>query len=73
MEVFCQMYINEFLFNGVSTLGRESFLDYFPEYRCADGGIDRKRSIIGKSFPHRPWDKHGSFVSESRNYIAKPL
>eukprot|EP00252_Welwitschia_mirabilis_P005688 TRINITY_DN1621_c0_g1_i1.p1 TRINITY_DN1621_c0_g1~~TRINITY_DN1621_c0_g1_i1.p1 ORF type:complete len:193 (-),score=30.68 TRINITY_DN1621_c0_g1_i1:221-799(-) len=54
--------ITEFLFNGVLTIGSRTFLDYFPEYKCADGSINKKRSVVGKSFPTRPWDRRGRFI-----------
>ncbi|XP_068660554.1 phytochromobilin:ferredoxin oxidoreductase, chloroplastic [Aristolochia californica] len=54
--------VRNFLFNGVDTIGTKTFLDYFPEYQCADGTINKKRSIIGKSFGTRPWDAHGEFI-----------
>ncbi|KAH7445532.1 hypothetical protein KP509_01G013600 [Ceratopteris richardii] len=61
-EAWCEMYIKDFLFNGATTLGTETFLDYFPEYRCADGSINKERSIVGKSYVKRPWDEHGNFT-----------
>lgn len=61
-EAWCEMFITEFLFNGVTTLGTQSFLDYFPEYRCADGSINKERSVVGKSCMLRPWDEHGNFT-----------
>ncbi|KAH0987656.1 hypothetical protein GBA52_014833 [Prunus armeniaca] len=54
-----------FLFNGIDELGSKSFLDYFPEYCCEDGTINQSRSIIGKSFESRPWDRKGEFISNS--------
>ncbi|XP_021310894.1 phytochromobilin:ferredoxin oxidoreductase, chloroplastic isoform X2 [Sorghum bicolor] len=54
--------VREFLFEGVSSLGTKSFLDYFPEYAQEDGTVNRKRSMAGKSFGTRPWDVHGRFV-----------
>ncbi|KAF6146609.1 hypothetical protein GIB67_008895 [Kingdonia uniflora] len=54
--------VRNFLFSGVNTLGRNTFLDYFPEYRCEDGTINEKRSMNGKSFETRPWDTGGEFV-----------
>ncbi|KAI5058804.1 hypothetical protein GOP47_0026974 [Adiantum capillus-veneris] len=61
-QAWCEMYIHDFLFNGVTTLGAEKFLDYFPEYSCADGSIRKERSVVGKSCIHRPWDEHGNFT-----------
>ncbi|XP_057483424.1 phytochromobilin:ferredoxin oxidoreductase, chloroplastic isoform X1 [Actinidia eriantha] len=57
--------LKNFLFNGIDDLGRKTFLDYFPEYRCKDGAINEKRSIVGKSFEHRPWDARGEFVGNN--------
>ncbi|KAJ6812099.1 phytochromobilin:ferredoxin oxidoreductase, chloroplastic isoform X2 [Iris pallida] len=54
--------VRDFLFEGVDTLGDESFLDYFPEYRCEDGTINKKRSMMGKSYEVRPWDANGEFI-----------
>ncbi|XP_058078484.1 phytochromobilin:ferredoxin oxidoreductase, chloroplastic isoform X2 [Magnolia sinica] len=54
--------VRNFLFNGVATLGSKSFLDYFPEYRCEDGTINKRRSMIGKSFETRPWDASGEYI-----------
>ncbi|KAM5584696.1 phytochromobilin:ferredoxin oxidoreductase, chloroplastic [Rosa sericea] len=54
-----------FLFNGIDKLGSKSFLEYFPEYCCEDGTINQKRSIIGKSYESRPWDRKGEFVSSN--------
>ncbi|KAG5517457.1 hypothetical protein RHGRI_038013 [Rhododendron griersonianum] len=57
--------VRNFLFNGIDELGSKTFLDYFPEYRCEDGTVNEKRSIIGKSFDHRPWDAAGEFVGNN--------
>lgn len=57
--------VKNFLFNGVDELGSKTFLDYFPEYQCEDGTVNEKRSIIGKSFDHRPWDAAGEFVGNN--------
>lgn len=57
-----QKYIREFLFNGVNTLGDKEFLDYFPEYRGADGSIIKQRSVVGKAYGERPWNKDGIFA-----------
>ncbi|KAL5565840.1 hypothetical protein UlMin_029004 [Ulmus minor] len=56
--------LKNFLFNGLDELGSKSFLDYFPEYCCADGTVNEKRSIIGKSFETRPWDARGEFLGD---------
>ncbi|KAG5629086.1 hypothetical protein H5410_000803 [Solanum commersonii] len=56
--------ITKFLFNGVNELGNKTFLDYFPEYRCEDGKVNEKRSMIGKSFENRPWDARGEFTGD---------
>lgn len=60
-----QDLVKNFLFNGVDELGSKTFLDYFPEYQCEDGTVNEKRSIIGKSFDHRPWDAAGEFVGNN--------
>ncbi|KAF5192551.1 Phycoerythrobilin ferredoxin oxidoreductase [Thalictrum thalictroides] len=65
-ETAAKDIINSFLFNGTKTLGSKEFLDYFPEYRCEDGTINQKRSVIGKSFQSRPWDSEGNFISDPR-------
>ncbi|KAF7119822.1 hypothetical protein RHSIM_Rhsim13G0216400 [Rhododendron simsii] len=57
--------VKNFLFNGIDELGSKTFLDYFPEYQCEDGTVNEKRSIIGKSFDHRPWDAAGEFVGNN--------
>lgn len=62
-EELCETYVSEFLFNGVTSMGKESFLDYFPEYRSEDGSIKKERSVIGKSCFFRPWDKEGNFIN----------
>ena len=54
--------MRQFLFEGVDSLGDKSFLDYFPEYRCEDGTVNQKRSMIGKSYGVRPWDASGEFI-----------
>ncbi|MCO5585866.1 hypothetical protein L7F22_039799 [Adiantum nelumboides] len=61
-EAWCETYINDFLFNGVTTLGAGKFLDYFPEYRLPDGSMKKDRSVAGKSCVHRPWDEQGNFT-----------
>jgi phytochromobilin:ferredoxin oxidoreductase len=57
--------LRSFLFNGIDELGSRTFLDYFPEYRCEDGAINEKRSIVGKSFENRPWDTRGEFIDKN--------
>lgn len=57
--------VMEFLFEGVNTLGTKSFLDYFPEYARDDGSVNKKRSMIGKSFETRPWDANGEFIGDA--------
>lgn len=59
-----QDLVRNFLFNGIDELGSKRFLDYFPEYYCEDGTINTKRSMAGKSYEHRPWDKRGEFVGD---------
>ncbi|KAL3529983.1 hypothetical protein ACH5RR_009305 [Cinchona calisaya] len=54
--------VRSFLFHGVHELGSKTFLDYFPEYKCEDGTVNEKRSMIGKSFENRPWDAEGNFL-----------
>ena len=54
--------MENFLFDGVNYLGSKHFLDYFPEYRSADGTTNQRRSVVGKSFENRPWDKEGNLV-----------
>lgn len=54
--------MTEFLFEGVNSLGSKSFLNYFPEYTRDDGTVNKKRSMIGKSFETRPWDATGEFI-----------
>ncbi|XP_010924239.1 phytochromobilin:ferredoxin oxidoreductase, chloroplastic isoform X4 [Elaeis guineensis] len=61
-EKLARDLLRHFLFEGVDTLGTRTFLDYFPEYRCKDGSINQKRSIIGKSYETRPWDARGEFI-----------
>ncbi|XP_016435365.1 phytochromobilin:ferredoxin oxidoreductase, chloroplastic [Nicotiana tabacum] len=61
-EALAKDVISEFLFNGVNKLGSKTFLDYFPEYRCEDGRVNEKRSMIGKSFESRPWNARGEFI-----------
>uniref|UniRef100_A0A0E0JTL7 EF-hand domain-containing protein n=1 Tax=Oryza punctata TaxID=4537 RepID=A0A0E0JTL7_ORYPU len=57
--------VMEFLFEGVNTLGTKSFLDYFPDYARDDGSVNKKRSMIGKSFETRPWDANGEFIGDA--------
>ncbi|XP_059431253.1 phytochromobilin:ferredoxin oxidoreductase, chloroplastic-like [Corylus avellana] len=61
-ETMAKELLRSFLFNGIDELGCKTFLDYFPEYRCEDGTINEKRSIVGKSFENRPWDTKGEFI-----------
>lgn len=58
-EPLAEELILDFLFNGALTLGSKRFLDFFPEYKCADGSINKKRSMEGKAFSKRPWDRDG--------------
>ncbi|KAL9455071.1 hypothetical protein AB3S75_010473 [Citrus x aurantiifolia] len=64
-ETLAADLLGNFLFNGIKELGSKKFLDYFPEYCCEDGSVNEKRSIIGKSFEHRPWDSKGEFVGDN--------
>ncbi|PUZ53004.1 hypothetical protein GQ55_5G019400 [Panicum hallii var. hallii] len=57
--------VREFLFEGVDSLGTKPFLQYFPEYAQKDGTVNKKRSMIGKSFESRPWDAHGRFIGDA--------
>ncbi|KAL6613809.1 hypothetical protein ACP70R_036079 [Stipagrostis hirtigluma subsp. patula] len=57
--------VTEFLFEGVNSLGTKSFLDYFPEYARDDGTVNKKRSMIGKSFETRPWNDIGEFIVDA--------
>ncbi|KAG6789423.1 hypothetical protein POTOM_005521 [Populus tomentosa] len=61
-ERHAQDLVRNFLFNGLDEMGSKGFLDYFPEYRCEDGSVNEKRSILGKSFENRPWDARGEFI-----------
>lgn len=61
-ESLAEDLVTEFLFEGVGTLGAKSFLDYFPEYARGDGTVNKKRSMIGRSFETRPWDARGEFI-----------
>ncbi|XP_022154370.1 phytochromobilin:ferredoxin oxidoreductase, chloroplastic [Momordica charantia] len=63
-EALAKDLLRNFLFNGVDELGSKRFLEYFPEYCCEDGTINKKRSMVGKSYEHRPWDKRGEFVGD---------
>ncbi|XP_006646678.2 phytochromobilin:ferredoxin oxidoreductase, chloroplastic [Oryza brachyantha] len=59
--------VKEFLFEGVNLLGTKSFLDYFPEYTSDDGSINKKRSMIGKSFETRPWNANGELIGNAES------
>ncbi|KAG4113397.1 hypothetical protein ERO13_D13G221350v2 [Gossypium hirsutum] len=61
-EKLAKDLLRNFLFSGIDELGSKTFLDYFPEYGIEDGTINEKRSIIGKGFENRPWDKNGEFI-----------
>ncbi|CAN0922489.1 Phytochromobilin:ferredoxin oxidoreductase, chloroplastic [Linum grandiflorum] len=61
-EVSGKELVRNFLFHGIKEMGSRGFLDYFPEYRCDDGSVNQKRSMIGKSFESRPWDSTGEFI-----------
>ncbi|MFQ6651184.1 hypothetical protein Gotur_023054 [Gossypium turneri] len=61
-EKLAKDLLRNFLFSGIDELGSKTFLDYFPEYNIEDGTINEKRSIIGKGFENRPWDKNGEFI-----------
>ncbi|WOL12474.1 phytochromobilin:ferredoxin oxidoreductase, chloroplastic [Canna indica] len=64
-EDLAKEILREFLFSGVDTLGEKTFLDYFPEYKCDDGTVNQKRSMMGKSYEMRPWDLNGEFIDGS--------
>ncbi|KAK6144079.1 hypothetical protein DH2020_020899 [Rehmannia glutinosa] len=64
-ETLAKEIIQSFLFNGVDELGSKTFTDYFPEYKCDDGTVNKKRSMVGKSFESRPWDTRGEFIGNS--------
>lgn len=64
-ETLAKDLVRNFLFNGIDELGSKRFLDYFPEYCCEDGTINTKRSMAGKSYEHRPWDKRGEFIGDT--------
>ncbi|CAN6485921.1 unnamed protein product [Victoria cruziana] len=64
-ESLAEELVRDFLFRGVDSLGSKTFLDFFPQYRCEDGTISKRRSIIGKSFKTRPWDVNGEFLGGS--------
>ncbi|KAG8471575.1 hypothetical protein CXB51_036917 [Gossypium anomalum] len=61
-EKLAKDLLRNFLFSGIDELGSKTFLDYFPEYSIEDGTINKKRSIVGKGFESRPWDKNGEFI-----------
>ncbi|KAK8958003.1 hypothetical protein KSP39_PZI001405 [Platanthera zijinensis] len=61
-ENLAREMVRRFLFEGVDSLGTKSFLDYYPEYLCEDGSVNRKRSIAGKGYRTRPWDAEGNFI-----------
>jgi phytochromobilin:ferredoxin oxidoreductase len=54
--------MEHFLFAGLDNLGSKTFLDYFPQFRDANGSVCKQRSKVGKSYPVRPWDKDGNFI-----------
>uniref|UniRef100_A0A0R0GHF1 Uncharacterized protein n=1 Tax=Glycine max TaxID=3847 RepID=A0A0R0GHF1_SOYBN len=54
--------LRSFLFNGVDELGSKTFNDYFPQYCCQEGNLNKKGNIIGKSFENRPWNARGEFI-----------
>ncbi|KAF8035432.1 hypothetical protein BT93_C1456 [Corymbia citriodora subsp. variegata] len=61
-ETHAKNVVRSFLFDGVDPLGSKTFLDYFPEYRCEEGRVNEKRSMIGKSFATRPWNRKEEFI-----------
>ncbi|KAG9147178.1 hypothetical protein Leryth_005420 [Lithospermum erythrorhizon] len=66
-ESMAKEVISGFLFNGVLDLGSATFNEYFPEYKCEDGSISVKRSMIGKSYEKRPWNANGEFIGDNRD------
>ncbi|CAH9059210.1 unnamed protein product [Cuscuta epithymum] len=64
-ETLAKEIVRSFLFNGVDELSSKTFIDYFPEYKCDDGTVNQKRSMIGKSFESRPWDARGEFIGHT--------
>ncbi|KAL7084610.1 hypothetical protein ACP275_14G232900 [Erythranthe tilingii] len=64
-ETRAKEIIKSFLFNGVDELGTKTFTDYFQEYKCDDGTVNKKRSMIGKSFESRPWNTRGEFIGNN--------
>ncbi|KAH1211300.1 Phytochromobilin:ferredoxin oxidoreductase, chloroplastic [Glycine max] len=58
--------LRSFLFNGVDELGSKTFNDYFPQYCCQEGNLNKKGNIIGKSFENRPWNARGEFIEYFR-------
>lgn len=59
--------MRQFLFDGVDSLGSKAFLDYFPEYRLENGAVNKKRSMVGKSYETRPWNSRGEFIGGNLN------
>ncbi|XP_030456757.1 phytochromobilin:ferredoxin oxidoreductase, chloroplastic [Syzygium oleosum] len=66
-ETHAKNVVRSFLFDGVDSLGSKTFLDYFPEYRCEEGRVNEKRSMIGKSFATRPWNRKGEYIGNSND------
>ena len=65
--------MRNFLFNGIDELGSKSFLDYFPEYRCEDGTVNERRSMVSKSFlDYFPeYRCEDGAVNERRSMVSK--
>ncbi|GBG79388.1 hypothetical protein CBR_g29537 [Chara braunii] len=61
-SAFCEEYISNFLFRCEEGQGRKTFLEYFPQYATASGEVASRRSMIGKAYPTRPWDRHGRWI-----------
>ncbi|KAK4276111.1 hypothetical protein QN277_019100 [Acacia crassicarpa] len=61
-DTLAKELLRNFLFNGVDELGSKMFLDYFPEFGCEDGTVNKLHSIVGKSYENRPWDARGEFI-----------
>ncbi|KAJ4772570.1 Phycoerythrobilin:ferredoxin oxidoreductase [Rhynchospora pubera] len=63
-ETLAKDLVRQFLFDGVDSLGSKTFLDYFPEYRLENGTVNKKRSMVGKSYETRPWNSAGEFIAD---------
>ncbi|XP_078178988.1 phytochromobilin:ferredoxin oxidoreductase, chloroplast / phytochromobilin synthase (HY2) isoform X1 [Carex rostrata] len=66
-ETLAKDLVRQFLFDGVDSLGSKTFLDYFPEYRLENGAVNKRRSMVGKSYETRPWNPQGEFIGGNLN------